>query len=278
LAQIRVDFNLVDLFFRPWRLMVDPGNQYSAPTLALWLLPLGVLLPRKRVAAFLAVPSLIFVAVVLLQSRETNLRYLLPALPPLLIVVAAVMDHATRLSGRRGNVLVAILLAVLLAPTAVAVAARVRESPTLAYLTGRASRLDYLRHYWETGSYMPVVQWANSHLPRSSMTLALFEPRKFYFDVPMRGDVAVRNWPLVEPFAHPPGCLRDAGITHVLVNDAAVEFYEARGMQLDAMHWDRFEHYRADCLELMLDTGVFRYFRVKGQLGKADSSIGTPGN
>jgi 4-amino-4-deoxy-L-arabinose transferase-like glycosyltransferase len=277
LRQIRTPFNLVDLFFRPWRLMADPGNQYSAPTLALWLLPLGVLLPRKRVAAFLAVPALIFAVVVLLASRETNLRYLLPALPPLLIVVAAVMDHATRLSGRGGNVLVAILLAILLAPTAVAVAARVRESPTVAYLTGRASRIDYLKHYWETGSYMPVVEWANGHLPRSSMTLALFEPRKFYFDIPMRGDVAVRNWPLLEPFAHPPGCLRDAGITHVLVNDAAVEFYKARGMRLDAMHWDRFERYRASCLELMLDTGVFRYFRVRQEMGAADSSIGTPG-
>jgi hypothetical protein len=273
LRQIRAPFNLVDLFFRPWRLMADPGNQYSAPTLALWLLPLGVLLPRKRVAAFLAVPALIFAAVVLLQSRETNLRYLLPALPPLLIVVAAVMDHATRLSGRGGSVLVAILLATLLAPTAVAVAARVRESPTLAYLTGRASRLDYLEHYWESGSYMPVVEWVNEHLPKSSMTLALFEPRKFYLDVPMRGDVAVRNWPLVEPFAHAPGCLREAGISHVLVNDAAVEFYAERGMHLDQMRWASFERYREECLQLLFSNGAFRVFAIRPVQATVSSAI-----
>lgn len=272
LAEIRIPFNLVDLFFHPWRLMADPGNQYSAPTLALWLLPLGVLLPRKRVAAFLAVPALIFAFVVLLQSRETNLRYLLPALPPLLIVVAAVMDYATRLSRRGGNVLVAILLAILLAPTAVAVAARVRESPTLAFLLGRVSRRDYLEHYWETGSYMPVVEWADQHLPRSSMTLALFEPRKFYFDVPMRSDVAVRNWPLVEPFAHAPGCLREAGITHVLVNDAAVEFYEMRGMHLDRMRWASFERYREECLQLLFTNGAFRVFAIRTVQPAASSS------
>lgn len=277
LRTIRSPFNIGDLFFRPWRLMADPGNQYSAPTLALWLLPLGVLLPRKRVAAFLAVPALIFAAVVLLQSRETNLRYLLPALPPLLIVVAAVMDHATRLSGRGGNVLVAVLLGILLAPTAIAVAARVRESPTLAYLTGRASRLDYLEHYWESGSYMPVVEWANQHLPKSSMTLALFEPRKFYLDVPMRGDVAVRNWPLVEPFAHAPGCLTDAGITHVLVNDAAVEFYEMRGMHLDRMRWTSFERYREECLQLLYTNGAFRLFAIRPIQPTAASPAG-PGS
>jgi hypothetical protein len=270
LSQIREPFNLLDLFWRPWHLMVDPGSQYAAPCLALLLVPFSPFLPHRRKVAFLIVPAFIFVGVVLMEGLRTNLRYLLPAVPLLLIVSAALIVHATRYSGAAGRLFVTMFVGVLLTPTVAAVVARLRESPTVSFLVGRTSRVEYHRSYWESASYMPATEWANRNLGPSTLTLGLYEPRKFYFTFKALGDVSVTNWPLVAPFAHAPGCLRETGITHVMVNVTAADFYQQRGMQLDQMRWEEFGNYRRACLNLVYQDRVFSIYEIrKNAVGKA---------
>jgi hypothetical protein len=272
---IRVPFNLFDLFVQPDRLAPDADARFSAPSLALLALPMAMLLPaRKRIVAVACAPLLYCVAL-LVYSPETSLRYLLPALPALTIAAAGTLDGALTKLRRTGHILVASIVILMGLPALDAAGSRFVESKPWNVITGVESTEDYLARYWETAEYMRQVRWLDAHLVATDTVMLLFESRAYHTDVPVRQDMVHRTWALVQPFAHPPGCLGQAGISHVLVSDGMLRYFRARGARLAGISGPTFERYAEDCLELIHQERGFRIFRLRtaGQSGSHRSAL-----
>jgi hypothetical protein len=56
------------------------------------------------------------------------------------------------------------------------------------------------------------------------------------------------NWPILAAYLPADPCLQRTGITHVLLNDSAFNYYARRGLDPAALDWDAFDEFRAACL------------------------------
>src|SRR5262245_8791948 len=127
---------------------------------------------EKRLLFFFALSYLLF-AVFLTELR---IRYLLPIVPPLVILLVYAL-HNIYLRIARPWVLVT-LVASLLALNLIYMAAYFRRVSPLAYIVGKESREAYLTR--ALGEY-PVFQYINQNLPASARIYLLFVGRRGYY-------------------------------------------------------------------------------------------------
>jgi hypothetical protein len=254
LSEVRVPFNLIDLFASPGALSIEgeAAFYFFSPAflcLVLW----AVAFTKNRVLNALIIPAAGYVAVLTIFSPSTNLRYLIPAVAPLTLASAYLVIALVqrREWGKKAFIIVQCCILIVLFPTAVVIKLWTSNRSATDYLLGAASSESYL----ENNSVPPYYRLfattlfhVNRHLPLNSRILMLFEARGFYFNVPVIQDNVLTNWPLLANRASKLNCLARTGITHVLVNFADLNYYLHRGLQPATTRWDVFEGFAAKCL------------------------------
>jgi len=251
-AGARMPFNLIDLFVAPGRLTVEQEGAFYHMNLLYLLLPLSLLFFRNKVFAWLVLPAVGYLFIILVPFPATNLRYLIPAFAPLTIAAAYIADRSSkRFLSAGGTALLLTSVAVLsLFPSAKAMRTWLLKSDVLGSLTGATSQQVYL----ETGYnlHYQVLQAANSLVPSDGKLLLLYEGRGFYFEREVIQDNALSNWTLLAPMmSGSETCLDTTGITHVLVNDLAVRYYVRRGMDPRLLRLDSLSQFARRCLTVI---------------------------
>lgn len=261
LAQVRQPFNFTDLIFHPARLTPEAEARHYVISPFLILVPGALLLRRARSALWLLVIGLLFGALIVVPRGTTNLRYLLPAVPLLTIVAAAVADRLARwLPGARvGEGLLALGVVVALVPAARLEVSRIDRRRGLSYAVGTLTDRAYLASAPEPG-FPPLYamsRYVNEHLEPRSRILMLFEARGWYFRRTVLQDNNLTNWPLLTPLLDRDPCLASTGITHVLVNAGVRFFYERRGLDPTVVRWPEFPRFERRCLRRVVEEGGF---------------------
>jgi len=199
---------------------------------------------------------------------ETNLRYLFPAIAPLTVATAwLAVDTGRRIAGAAlRRVVLGILAAVALVPSARSAVTWTRRSPVLGQAVGSVSRQDYLAAGFTF--YAALAGAVNRNVPPDGKVLLLWEARGFYLAPPHLQDNILTNWPLLEPWLDRTGdCLRGTGITHVLASTGAVGYYVSRGADPGVLGIDRFHAFADRCLMPVAGDPGFTLYRVKDPPG-----------
>ena len=113
-----------------------------------------------------------------------------------------------------------------------------------------------------------VVGFVNERLSKESRILLLFEGRGYYFRVPVLQDNVIVNWPLLSAKAVWPDCLRSVGITHVLLNVGAIQYYAVRGVDLAPLRLRALQRFAGHCLAPIHTAGGFTVFEVRPATAK----------
>ncbi len=207
-----------DVLTAPWQVTMQPerfggrGNQLGALFLA--ALPGVLLLGRQRQFWLLLGIASLYLA--LWFGLRQNVRFLLPIVPLLAVLVAAVWRECHRWGGLPARAVSAVCLAALALNTAQAVG---RAKGSLAVVFGGETREDYLRQHDPS---FAAAQFAATSLPANAVILSQ-DYRLFYFPCRVtRENVYRRETNYPEQFAGSSldGCLRTAGFTHLLLMDA----------------------------------------------------------
>jgi len=278
LAHARQPFNFVDLIFHPSRLTPEAEARHYVISPSFILIPGVVLLRRARAALWLLAVALLFGVLVVVPRSTTNLRYLLPAVPLLTIVAAAVADRLARSIPWRsvGEALLALGMLLALLPAARLQITRVHRRGALSYALGTTTGRGYLESAPEPG-FVPLYRmsaFVNDHLGPESRTLMLFEARGWYFRRPVLQDDDLTNWPLLTPLLDTDPCLASSGITHVLVNVGALSYYEHRGLDPAVVGWPAFPRFERRCLRpVHEEPGLVLFERI----GASDRTGGRTG-
>ena len=269
LGDVRTSLNLSDLLFNPSALTVETEalRYYLNPLflcLALWF----VRVPKERALNWLLIPPLGYLAILLLFFPKTNLRYLIPLIAPLTIAAVNLTGRQLRrLGGGKPTTIAMHLIAlVVLWPTFQTLTFWTIKKEPFTYLAGLTSRKDYL----DSDAFPPdydsaaqVVAYVNQNLAPDDRVLMLFEARGFYFNVPVIQDNILVNWPLLATKLPAIGCLESSGISHVLINTGALDFYLQRGLDPDVAQWNTFNEFAERCLASVYSMGSHVLYAVK---------------
>jgi hypothetical protein len=256
---MRAPFHLFDAFVSPGRLTIEPEGRLYFFSPLLLLLPLWLIRARNGAANWLAWGGIAYLLIVLVPFVRTNLRYLLPAVAPLTLVSAHGLVIALRLVPYR-QLIQRSLVAIALIPTAVAALVWGMGTYAAGHVLGTRSESDYLSMFSE-GSVHELHTLLH-RMPSSGRVLFLFEARGYGTDREVLQDNAGSNWPfLVEARANE-HCLAGTGITHVLVNSAALNLYLSRGLDTSRLRWSAFGEFEKHCLEQIGRTDNFWLYRV----------------
>lgn len=249
--ELRRTFNLRDFFFAAERLTIEGEGIFYRGNPILLLLPLWALFFRERVLNWLLAPALAYVAILLIVSPRTNLRYLAPALIPLTIVaVHVVLETTSRAPARLGRILVIVLFGVALLPSAEAMAYWTFRGRAPEHAVGFASEREYLEGHFifEVVARSRMVQYVNRELPSDSRVLMLFEARGYGIEREVVQDNKGTNWPFLAGRLEDGMCLEAGGFSHVLANESALAYYQVGGLDLDIVHWPAFARFAERCL------------------------------
>ncbi len=124
---------------------------------------------------------------------STNLRYFIPAVPPLTLAAAWGATRLAARAGRARRAALALAATASLGFAAFAAVAMLSRGDQLRNDAGLLSSADYLRR--ELPSLGDVTEDANRLLAPGDRILFLFEARSFYFDTPVIPDDFASNWP-----------------------------------------------------------------------------------
>lgn len=294
LSEVRQPFNLVDAFFRPERLSVEGEAVYYHLSPLLLLIPTWLLWFRDRNVAWLVVPGLGYAVLLLVVSTRTNLRYLLPAVPPLTVAASAFAVRIVRFADRRisrssgatecaGDGRAAPgaasrsrvrrwamgVAAVSLLPAALSLYAWLPSELSIDHVVGAESRSTYLS---ERRNPALVIQagltgFGDHPPPDDFRVLMLFEAREFYAPRAVLQDPVLTNWALLAPIVSGGACDETAPVTHVLVGTGVLEYYFRRGLDPGTIRWPAFRSYARRCLERVLEVPGYRFYRVTPSAG-----------
>ena len=262
LRQSRAPFDLAAAFLSPGRIAIEWEGRHYALSPLFVLAPLAVFWWRTRVAAVEAAAiGIVLVTLVIAPFEGANLRYLLPAFPALAAASASVADRlAQRAAGRwRAAALVALGL-VAIAPLGSALWSRfVGHTVLVRHAAGLASAREVWIHHPDpvARAYAKAIDAVHHVVPRDGRVLLLWEARALPLGRDALADVRVSNWSYLAQSPAPGRCLAGTGITHVLVNTGARDFYAGRGAGVAAFRLPDYERFRARCAGsvLTLDTG-----------------------
>lgn len=268
LRMLRSPFDFWAVFFDPGRLTVEYEASFYVANRAFLLLPLGLLFRGRRRLAWLVLPPLAYLTLVILPFGRTNLRYLIPAAPALTLGVAWIVTQAARrwIPGkreRRWAILAVCLLATF--PTGRAVWVWLGRTVALEHLVGTASAQRYRQTHHDPGVriYAPVIRHVNTDVPDDATILMLFEARGFPLDRQVLQDNGIHNWPILAAAlkAGSDPCLESAPFDHVLLATGVLGYYERRGLDLERLGWPRFGPFQARCLEPVWQSPGYVLFR-----------------
>lgn len=246
----REPFNLMDFFTDPGALNPEYEARHYFGTFLLLFLPLWITRWRDSRLAKVGGASVIYVAVVLLYSRATNLRYFAPALVPLsLVSVALLAGYARRIFQTRSAVRSVVfgLLLVASLPTIFTLASRYSEDPVFGHLSGQYSRKEYLQQNTVLGLWYGVTESINRTLPDDSKVLLLYESRAYYLENEVIQENLDRNWPILA-WTDDIDCLKDIGVTHVVTLQLSPLMLRADGVPESAIRLTAFREFAEKCL------------------------------
>ncbi len=264
-AGAREHFSLLGFLFDPARLTVEVEGMWYRPSLLLMLLPLAVLARPWQRTLTLLIPAIAYSAVVLGISPETNLRYLIPGLAPLIVLTAvgtaALLERADKVSLGRPGLLVALAVSLVILP---GFAIRWRNPAGPGYLLGRADIVQFRQAHPDPTVRMLVnAETATDPVKdRDGHLLLLFEARGGAFDGPTYADTRSVYWPILAQTELADTCLRDSGISHVLVNSASLQYYLRRGADVGPLRLPELDHFVQRCLDLVSTSGPYAVFKV----------------
>lgn len=297
LAEIREPFDVVDAFLNPERLTPEAEAAYYRISPLMLLLPGWLLVVRERFLAWLLLPSLGYVGAVLAISTRTNLRYLLPVVPPLTIAAsilavsglrrfrawlgrdAAVSSGgsdaadvvrgkpATDDSGTRTGAL--LLAGASLLPAVMTVDGWMPDETSVDHLVGAESRMEYLAARGDPAmvTRAALTEFGIQVPAKPARVLMMFEAREFHFDVPALQDPLLTNWPLLARARSRLNCLGATDITHVLVSVGVLQYYFRRGLDPETVRWSEFKTFAERCLVEELSRPDFVLYRVPRNAG-----------
>lgn len=268
---LRPPFNLRDFFLHPGRLSIEgeARDYFASPMLV--LLP-ALALRRRRELLVLTLPALAFLVAVVLAFPQLNLRYLLPGLVPLTVVGAVLADLLLGRPKLRTLWATVLLLAVL--PGLVAVRDQLGLTPVVRYATGRMTRHEYLVQDPKSAGLTEADNLTRRVVPDSGLVLMLFEARGYRFPRRALQDDIGTNWAYLVAAGATNNCLVGTGITHVLVNDAALGYYRSSGLDLELVDWERFPSFADRCLKRDGSVGGFTLWSVRPTGRRATASTG----
>jgi 4-amino-4-deoxy-L-arabinose transferase-like glycosyltransferase len=269
LAEVRLPFNIVDLFLSPGNLSVEAEAVfYQFSPLFVILIVWVTSLKKKAIQNALVLPPLAYLVMLTAFLPRTNLRYLIPVIAPL--TVASVYEFVSRVVSRYRTrmmtVLVYLVVFFVLFPAAKVMTVWTAGRLDLGYLAGKVSLDDYLYRVRFPADYAilaPTVAHVNETLPPTSRVLMLFEARGFYFRVPVIQDNVLTNWPLLAHRSSELGCLAGSRITHVLLNSGAVDYYLARGLSRSTLQWKVFQKFADQCLIRIFESPAYVLYEVR---------------
>ena len=266
LRAIRLRFDLTDYFLRPG--LLAPGGEGAAyfgnPLFV--LVPLAAVGAWRRQALLLVAPAILYAAALLADSSGyLNVRYLIPLVPQLTIGAAVgIRSCGALLPWRRLRGLAAAVLAAVAFLVALTPLYRVTVTRAVPFAVGVISRAGFLDGFPPISDYYRVASWANRSLPRGSVTLMLSEARGVYFRHRTLADDYTQNWNVLRRRARRDGaCLRELGLTHVLVNDDGIAYFERRGADLSAIGWAEFAPYASRCLAPLYHSGGITLYAIR---------------
>ena len=109
--------------------------------------------------ALVLLPALGFGGLVLLYSRFSSIRYLIPMLPGLTIALAVLCGAVLRRLSALGRSATMVTLMILALPLPLAVITRFQWKQAIPHAIGRVSDAEVLEGYWDTSDYLDVVKW-----------------------------------------------------------------------------------------------------------------------
>jgi hypothetical protein len=191
-------------------------------------------------------------------QTDMRVRYVLPILPPLAWITASALADL----GRRRPLLAGTLLAGAIVFSAAYAADHWRQTDPLAYLSGREDRSTYVARFVPE---LPVVEYANAHLPAEArLYLAFLGNRSYYCRRPFTYDTYFSGTTLLQHIerSHNPtelvGRLHADGITHMIAADELLARYLTDNLPADAAdRWRAFAG--AHLTRLRSDHGVSLY-------------------
>jgi 4-amino-4-deoxy-L-arabinose transferase-like glycosyltransferase len=267
LRDVREPFSMAAWFFAPERLSPEAeGTAYGANRAFLALL-LSFMLIRKPAFLGTLLPSLLFIASVVMYNASLNVRYLTPVLPILTLAAAAIIarlaDRTSRPSLRSS--LYVLVIGASLAPTLSVTADRLASTGTLAHAMGAKSKLEYLSNPRnpETADYMGMALRVNDLTGPDDRILMLFEARGFRLASYTLPDNNLVNWALLQPIVADGTCLPSSSITHVLLATRPLGYYRSRGLDPATLGWDGFPTFAARCLTPVEAAPGWVLFRVR---------------
>ncbi len=263
ISNARLPFSIVDLFLAPGRLTVEQEGVHYHMNFFILLAPLAILFVRNRTLRWLFAPTIIYLLLIVLPFGKTNLRYLIPALPPLTVVSAHVAARVAQryLSAGAARLLLVSLAVLALYPSGKAMHSWLRRSDVLGHFAGVTSEQSYLQGGFFF--YSQMTQAVNQMVPEQGKVLLLFEARAYYFEPDVIQDNLLTNWALLAPYAtQRDDCLNSSGISHFLVSDAAVRYYARRGTDPRLLALDDLRAFAGRCLSLVHRGRGFTILRV----------------
>ncbi len=267
LSNVRQPFNLRDIFLAPERLTIEVEGAFYYANPILVLVPLWLFFIRRRILTWLVIPAVGYLLILIVPYPATNLRYLLPAIVPLTIVVVhmAVTSSERLLPARavRWTLLPLTLLA--LVPAARTAYFWMSGTQALAYLAGTTSRESYFANHLDPSVrvYAPLIKFVNNDMPKESRTLMLYEARGYYFNRTVIQDNRLTNWPLLAPKLHADECLESFGISHVVLAIGSLRYYIQRGLDTEVMGWEEFLQFADRCLTMIHESPGFVVFESR---------------
>lgn len=260
--QIPAFFNWEDFFFHPARLAMEPEGFFYFANLIFLLLPLAVFCLNNSVVFWLALPSLLFVFVLNLFWPHSNLRYLIPAIPPLTItVVFAVWKAGSRyLNAKLNKNLLNILSYFILLPNvAMVMLFWPANFPALKYFIGISSQ----KSFFNKSPYTDMASYINSNLSQNDKVMLVNEGRGYYFKIPVIQDPDGINWTLLSQNMPDPEAMQAAGITHILTNFYNLNYLVERGIDPKSFHWDKFLLFADRYLQPIYSNEAYVLYRIK---------------
>lgn len=258
LGQSREGISLMALLLRPAQLTVElEGVDFTRNPIFL-AAPLALLFLRDRRILWLALPAAGYLAVALGYFAHTNLRYLMPAVPAFLLVT---VEALRRVIERQRRMDVALLLLAL----AVAVPGLQRAASRLVTPVRTQVALGMLPPAALLNRDLAYVgaQVAEERSDSTARILMLYDARGYYYRREVLQDNVLQHWPLLVTMGYTDRCLEGTGITHVLLNRGAVDYYIRRGMDPARVLWDRFPEFERRCLEPLAVAPGAGFYRVR---------------
>ncbi len=265
----REPLNLYDIFLNPGKITIEAEGRFYYSNLLFVLLPLGVLSVNRKRLAWLAMPAVLFIAIIYMHFPRTNLRYLLPAIAPLTIAAGYIVHRiCQRLKPPKLATVVSLLLIIVsLALTARMAGHFFNRTKAFKHALGMASVLKYMQKY-KIGSvhgFLLMQDYINQNLPADSVVLMLFESRSFYFRPQTIQDIRHSSWPVLLNGLTGDKCLQRAGVTHVLLNHGVLEYFTKRGSKFSQTDLEALQRFTDRCLAFVYETRSHRLYKVKNE-------------